>query len=470
MAEEKVHRRLAAIMAADVVGYSRLMGDDEVGALRALTAHRAEMIDPCIAEHEGRIFKTLGDGFLAEFPSVVDAVHCAVAIQDGMTARHDGIAEDRRIALRIGVNLGDVIVQQDDVYGDGVNIASRLEGLAEPGGICVSAMVQEQVEGKLDLAFDDLGHKTVKNIAKPLHAFAVVPSGTGPSAPAPEPAPPLHQDIRFCVAQDGVQLAYSTVGSGPPLIKTANWLNHLEFDLESPVWRHVLHAMAEDHCLIRYDQRGNGLSDIEVEDISQAAWNRDFKTVVEAAGLDRFAILGISQGCATAIDYVVHHPERVSKLVLYGGYLRGRDNRGSPTIIEQEEALISLIRSGWGQENPAFRQVFTSLFVPDATPEQMDWFNELQRRTTTPENAIRIRQTQNAINALDLAPKVTVPTLVLHARDDGIVPFEEGRRMAAMIPTASLVALDGRNHLMLENEPAWPRFLEEVRAFLREND
>ncbi len=236
------------------------------------------------------------------------------------------------------------------------------------------------------------------------------------------------------------------------------------------MWRHVLHALAQDHCLIRYDQRGNGLSDWEVEDISFEAWVQDMEAVVDAAGFERFPLLAVSQGCSVAIDYAVRHPERVSHLVLYGGYMRGRNHRNSPAQSQQEEALIGLIRSGWGQDNPAFRQVFTSLMVPGGTPEQMDWFNDLQRNTTTPENAIRIRHTQNNLEVSDLASQVTAPTLVMHVREDAIVPFEEGRRMAATIPGAKFVALEGRNHLILDNELAWPRFLEEIRTFLATSD
>ncbi len=465
-----MERRLTAILAADVVGYSRLMEADEAGTLAALKSHREALIDPEIAQHHGRIVKLMGDGALVEFASVVDAVACAVAIQDGMPARNEGVLEERRIAFRIGVHLGDVMVEDDDLYGDGVNVAARLEGLAEPGGICISQQALDQIETKLDLAYEDLGEQQVKNIARSIHAYAVRPAQAADlQIPSGAPAV-MNQEIRFCTAPDGVQIAYSSVGDGPPLVKTANWLNHLEYDWESPVWRHVLHALAEENQLIRYDQRGNGLSDWEVEDISFEAWLRDTEVVVDTIGLERFAILGISQGCSAAIAYAVRHPEQVSKLVLYGGDLRGRNHRGAPDQVAQDEAMIELIKVGWGQQNPAFRQVFTSLLLPEGTPEQMDWFNELQRLTTTPENAARIRTAQNDINVDDMAHQVRAPTLVIHVRDDSVVPFEEGRRIAARIPGARLLALEGHNHLMLANEPSWPRFRDEMRAFLREHD
>jgi class 3 adenylate cyclase len=173
MAAERVQRRLAAILAADVVGFSRMMGEDEEGTLAALTAYLTELIRPCIAEHRGRIFKTTGDGLLAEFASVVDAVRCSIAFQEGMADRNRETPGEGRIEFRIGVNLGDVILQDDDVFGDGVNIAARLEGLAAPGSVVVSGKVHEEVRGKLDIRFDDLGPQNVKNIAEPVRAFSI---------------------------------------------------------------------------------------------------------------------------------------------------------------------------------------------------------------------------------------------------------------------------------------------------------
>ena len=297
---------------------------------------------------------------------------------------------------------------------------------------------------------------------------------TDPGPPAPSstiadsaPKPSLRQEIRFCTGSDGVRIAYAEVGTGPPLLKTANWLNHLEADWQSPIWSHLLHALAVDHRLIRYDARGNGLSDWHVDDISFDAFVRDLETVVEAVGLERFPLLGISQGCAVSVAYAVRHPERVSHLVLYGGFARGRRKRGSTAEIEQADAVLTLMRHGWGRENPAFRQIFTTRFLPDGTPEQMRWFNDLQKNTASAENAIRIRLASENIDVVDLLPRVRVPTLVLHCRDDAAQPFEEGRRLAAGIPGAHFVALEGRNHLMLENDPGFGRFLDEVRHFLK---
>ena len=282
------------------------------------------------------------------------------------------------------------------------------------------------------------------------------------------PAMPLHQEVQFCESSDGVRLAYSRVGTGPPIVKTGNWLNHIEYDWESPVWSHVLRWLARGRQLIRYDARGNGLSDWDVPEISFDAFVRDLEAVVDAAGLDRFVLFGASQGCAFSIAYAVKYPHRVSKLVLYGGFARGRRLRGSAVDKEQAEAMLTLMRTGWGQDNPAFRQVFTSLFVPGGTAEQMEWFNELQRKTTSPENAVRLRLVSDHMDIVELLPRVRTPTLVLHCRDDAVQPFEEGRFLAASIPGARFVGLEGRNHLILEGDPGWAKFQQEVEAFLAE--
>jgi pimeloyl-ACP methyl ester carboxylesterase/predicted Ser/Thr protein kinase len=277
------------------------------------------------------------------------------------------------------------------------------------------------------------------------------------------------QAIAFCRGVDGVRIAWSRVGAGPPLVKTANWLNHLEYDWTSPVWSPWLRELARSAELIRYDARGTGLSSRSVEEITFEGFVRDLEAVVDACGQERFALLGVSQGCAVSVAYAVRHPERVARLVLYGGYARGHDLRGE-AARERAAAVRTLIAQGWGEDNPAFRQIFTTAFVPDATREQMHWFNELQRRTATPEVALRIRQALDGIDVRELLPRVTAPTLVLHVRDDAVVPFEEGELLAAGIPGARFVPLEGRNHLMLRGEPAWPRFFQEVRHFLVAED
>jgi pimeloyl-ACP methyl ester carboxylesterase/DNA-binding winged helix-turn-helix (wHTH) protein len=305
--------------------------------------------------------------------------------------------------------------------------------------------------------------RLVRTMSRKGFRFVGAVTATGkPAKQGNSSAAPLQQEVHFCTASDGVRIAYAVAGQGPPLVKAANWLNHLEYDWQSPIWSELLHELAASHLLVRYDERGNGLSDWDVDVISFEAFVRDLESVVDAAGLDRFALLGISQGCAVSIVYAIRHPERVSHLVLYGGFARGRARRDP----EHARTLLSLVKQGWGQENPAFRQFFTSLFFPEGTPEQMQWFNDLQHITTSPENAVRIMQATGEIDISDLLPQVRVPTLVLHCRNDAAVVLDEGRRLAAGIPGAKFVALESRNHLVLESEPAWEKFIGEIKTFL----
>jgi pimeloyl-ACP methyl ester carboxylesterase/DNA-binding winged helix-turn-helix (wHTH) protein len=286
----------------------------------------------------------------------------------------------------------------------------------------------------------------------------------GPAVPAAGPAG--RQEIRFCTTSDRTRIAYATVGTGPPLVKMANWLGHLEHEWNSPVWRHWIGEISRRHQLVRWDERGSGLSDWNVDDLSLDAWVRDTETVVDTLGLQRFALLGISQGGAVAIAYAARHPERVSHLVLCGAYTRGWRHREDPREMEARRALLELTRLGWGQNNPSFRQLFTTRFIPDAGPAEMEWFNDLQRVSASPENAARLIDAFSRLDVRPLLADVKVPTLVCHAQHDAVVPFDEGRRLAAGIPRSTFVPLPSRNHLLLEREPAWTLFLRELGAFL----
>ena len=457
-------RKLAAIMALDVVGYSRLMGEDEAGTARAVRAHREAAL-PIIAGLGGRIVKTMGDGLLLEFSSVVAAVECAVAIQKMMAERNVDAPEAKRIVYRIGVNLGDVLIDGDDILGDGVNIAQRLESICEPGGISVSRLVYDQIEGKLALNFRNVGPQKLKNISKRVEVFAIDQLNKSDEAAEPDHAK-VAQTINYCRAPDGVRLAYAISGSGPFLVKSGNWMNHLEYDWESPIWRHVFRGLSRGHTLVRYDARGNGMSDWDVDTLSLDAWVTDLETVVDAVGVERFPLLGISQGGAVAAAYAVRHPERVSHLVLYGAFALGGKKR-SPAEKEMRDAMTTLMRVGWGADNPSFRQMFTSRFIPGGTHEQADYFNELQLRTTSGECAARYFDVVGDFDITDLLSEVKAPTLVMHVRGDLTAPLEAGRQLAAGIPGARFIALPGQNHLFLEHEPASDRFFEEISLFLK---
>lgn len=290
-----------------------------------------------------------------------------------------------------------------------------------------------------------------------------------PVAVTEAPAPSRRSDfqrIQFCTSPDGTRIAYAVAGSGPPLIRSANWMSHLEFEWENPFQRHWLAELSRDHRLIRFDARGNGLSDRNPADMSLDAFVADMETVADTLGGEAFDLVGLSQGCAVAITYAARHPERVRKLVLFGGFSAGWCHSKSEEIRAQWDAMITLTEVGWGTDNPVFRQMFTGLFMQRATPEQQGWFNELQRVSASPQEAQRL---QRAIGQFDVRPvlaDVRSPTIVFHSRGDATVPFDAGRRLASKIAGAEFVGLDSDNHMPLEDEPAWAVFVARLREFL----
>lgn len=385
---------------------------------------------------------------------------------------------ERETARRTRASLLHVLVER--LHADGreeaVQYARDLIA-ADPYSVSAHALLirildaggrREEAERQQEISTRDLrqaGAGDAEALAEALRSRRSVPAPVTVSA---GPEARLEQEIRFCTTNDGVRIAYASVGEGPPLIKAANWLNHLEYDWDSPIWRHVFRGLARDHRLIRYDARGNGLSDWDVEDISFDALVRDLESVVEAAGVERFPLLAISQGCAISLEYVIRNPGRVTRLILHGGYATGWRVWADAAETARREALLTLIRHGWGQDNPAFRQVFTSCFIPDGTAEQVRWMNELMRVSTSPGNAIRLQEALANVDIRDRLPMVRVPALVLHSRNDGRVAYERGLELARGIPNARLVTLESNNHLLLEHEAEFPRFMEAIRAFLRE--
>ncbi len=463
-----MERRLTAIMVADMAGYSRLMEQDEDGVIRRQKSHYHELIDPEISRYGGRIVKTTGDGMLAEFASVQDAVRCAMEIQNGMKVREAENEPDLRIAYRIGINLGDVVFDDGDIFGDGVNVASRLQTLSEPGGICITDVVHQAVSDRFEESFRDMGGQRVKNISRTVRVWQWTPDSVHEEEELAEVA--LQQRVRFATTTDGVQIAWASIGEGQPVVKAPNWLNHLEYEWRSPLWGPFFAELAKHARFVRFDQRGNGLSDWEADDISREIMQSDMEAVVEAAGLDRFALLGISQGCSYSVRYAVEHPDRVTCLVLFGGYLRGRMKRPGEEQKKLYEALTIAIRDGWGSDNPVFRHFFTSNFIPDAPPGILASFDELQRIATGPDTALRLWEMNAQIDDSEIARKVRVPTLVLHCQGERVAPLEEGLYMAKLIPDADFVELPGNNHLLLEGTPEFDQFFEETLAFLAKHN
>lgn len=273
------------------------------------------------------------------------------------------------------------------------------------------------------------------------------------------------QDVRFCTAPDGVRLAYALHGTGPPLLISTCWVSQLLTDWESPVWRHFLRELGRFATVIRFDERGHGLSDWDVEDYSHEARLGDLAAVADAAGFERFALMAMAQGGPVAIDYTVRHPERVTRLLFYDSYALGQRDT-SAEALEYSEALGQLVKVGWGRKESTFRRVFTSMMIPNATEEQMSWLDELQKVAASARTAFESRKAYRESDVTNLLPLLTQPTLVLHSRGDQMVEFEEGRHLASEIPNATFVPLESDNHILLEDEPAWPVFVREVERFL----
>lgn len=391
--------------------------------------------------------------------------------------------ETRRLRVRL---LNALVARLDDVPDEALRHA-RLLSLLEPANEAAQATLvrllraagrwreaEEQFQSsqrRLD-AFNVVCVGVLRQAAQlPVRADVRTSAGEGVVPPAnaerAHERPVLHE-VKFCRTADDVRIAYACAGEGPPVVWATHWLSHLAFNWESPIWRHWTEEFAKDYNFIHYDQRGHGLSDWENPDFSVDAFVRDLEAVVDAIGLDRFALIGSSRASSTAIAYAARHPERVSQLVLHGALALGWREWGDAAEIARREATITLTRQGWTQDNPAFRQIHRSLLLPDATSEETAWLNDLQRVSISADNAARVQQSSGALNVVDLLPDIVAPTLVLHCRDDAAVPFEQSRLIASRIPRARLVALEGRNHILLPHDPAWAVFVSEVRRFLRE--
>lgn len=317
-----------------------------------------------------------------------------------------------------------------------------------------------------DLGMQDEAASVTRDYTALMGDDAVVSTAPSTSAAHMPLGNVARQSIGFCKAHDGVNIAYAKVGSGPPLVKAANWLNHLELDWDSPIWGDMFRVLAENHTFIRYDERGNGLSDWDVPEISFRAFVEDLEVVVDHLGLTRFPLLGLSQGCAVSIEYAVRYPEKVSALVLIGGYAAGWRLGLSKAEQEQREAVLTLTQHGWGTSNPAYRHIFSQTFMPNADSEQLAWFDDFQRQTTSAANAVRFQEAFGEIDVRHLLAQVKTPTLVLHARDDQRIPLACGRELAAGIPNAELVTLESPSHIILGDEPAWQVCMDEIMRFL----
>jgi len=496
-------------MFSDIAGYSTIMGRDENMALRALTEHR-DLIRNLLPKYNGRMLGEIGDGTLTSFHSALDAVNCAREMQTALK-------DDPELRVRIGIHIGDVLFSADNVWGDGVNVASRIHALAAPGGICMSAHVYYEIRNKPGMRAKDLGQKNLKNISRPIGVYAL--EGFGPevdSASAragrdwrsfthsraaaltlaiaalilvggfgihrfywqqilaakeiylPRILPKaVDQKMGFCTASDGVHIAYASSGNGPPLVIMIGWVTHLERGFLSPAYfGDALRGFGAHHLVVRYDTRGIGLSDRGMRDYSLDARVRDLEAVTDALNLKRFSIYAISFGGPTVIAYAARHSERISRLVFYGTYARFIHD---PQERQKWEAMITLIRTGWGSDNPTYRQLFTSLFMPDGSEADQRVLTEMGRVAATPEDAAAFMTATLSIDVRDLARQIHAPTLVVHTRGDQIVPLESGRELAGLIPGARMVVIDGRDHIPVASDGELEQLVPAVASFLDED-
>jgi pimeloyl-ACP methyl ester carboxylesterase/DNA-binding winged helix-turn-helix (wHTH) protein len=359
------------------------------------------------------------------------------------------------------------------LMGERDRVVTKEELLDEVWGdrfVSESALTSRIKAARRAVGDDGRAQRVVRTVHGRGYQFVAPVEERDPAADRARPteSPDLpEQDIRFCAASDGVRLAYATMGDGPPLVKAANWLSHLVHDRESTVWRHWLAELSARYRLVRYDERGCGLSDWEVEDLSFESWVNDLEAVVETVGLERFPLLGISQGGPVAVAYAVRHPERVSHLVLLGSFAQGRRRRAT---TDEERALadarVEIVRVGWGQPDPQYRQIFVSRFLPEGSQAEWRAFDELQLQSASPENAWRFQREFSEIDVVDEASRVRVPTLIACARREPENVFEQSRLLASLIPGSRLLPLDSGNHLLPEYDPAWPVFLAEMEEFL----
>jgi class 3 adenylate cyclase/pimeloyl-ACP methyl ester carboxylesterase len=503
MTEEATTRRLAAILFSDIVGYTAQMGEDEEGAIHAVSRSR-ELQRDLVERHDGEWLQEIGDGALAIFPSSYEAVSAALEIQAAL-------AGDADLRVRIGVHEGDVVRRGHDIFGDGVNVAARLQAFATPGTICVSQRVWDDVRNKKGIEGTDLGEHTLKNVNRPVRIYALgAEAAVGQDAAVPGPLrripisvrvaavlliaaglgavgyaqnrpaihaavimnlprmlpPPVEQEIAFTQAQDGTTIAYATSGTGPAVVHVLGWFTHLEDGMNSPMFSVMpLGRWENRYRLVRFDGRGTGLSDRRVEDFSLEARVSDLEAVIDSLGLERFAIYAHSAGGPVAIRYTARHPERVTRLVFYGSFARINVNEEAE---EKLRALASVARIGWGETNPAYRQTFTGLFMQNGDPVQQRVFSEFQRVAADGADVANFLESLTGIDERANAQRIGVPTLVIHVRGDGIVPHALGRELAAQIPGARFMTLEGNDHIMRVGSPGAEKADEAIEAFLDE--
>jgi class 3 adenylate cyclase len=457
-------RRLAAILSLDVVEYTKMMQGGATPLLKTLNAMFRDLITPVVDAGGGRVVKLMGDGALIEFPSAGQALDAAITIQSRLRAPDHPYQTPDRIRLRAGLHVGDVTDDGTDIFGNGVNIAARLQAAAEPGGILLSRMLSDLAGADFLDRLQGEGLHSFKGIAQPIEIMSV---RFGQAAAAKARAGVIErQEIRYARAPDGVTLAWSAIGDGTPVVKAPNWVGHLELDARNPALAPICASVAAQHRLIRFDARLNGLSDWQAETCSFDRFVDDLEAVFDAAGIERAPILAISQGSAVAAAFAARRPERVSAIVMVGGFPVGRAKRTSPKDVARAHALKEMMTAGWDDEFPSLRDLMAQLIVPGASHEARRQYAEDMRQMISPENMGRYRDVIDNIDIRALLPQVQAPCLVCHATGDRMQPVDQGRLFAKGLPDARFIAYDSPNHVLPDNDPEWPRLERDALSFL----
>ncbi len=458
-------RRFAAVMSIDVVGYSRMMQRDAATLLAALNEIFRSIVHPKTLDMAGRVVKLIGDGALIEFPSAFNALTCAVRIQEAM--RSDGAySYDEPIKLRIGLHAGDVLVEGKDLFGDCVNIAARLQAGAEAGGVLISRTIRDLAGKDFPYRLRSEGPHSFKNISEPIETLSI--DFTEEAVRTRRAELSQSQEIRFCSSKDGTRLAWTATGNGPPLVKAPSWVGHLELDWRGPQYRHILASLSEKFQVVRFDARANGLSDWQVPHISFADFVDDLACVFDAAQIERAPILAVSQGCAVAAAYAARAPERVSGIVMIGGFATGRSKRTSEKDRAGANATQAMLAATWDDPYPSLRHQFADMIAPGASLEDRRQYAEDMHDMISAENVGRYKTAVDNLDITDDLPKVRAPCLVMHGSGDRMQPIEQGRRLAAGLPTARFLSYESNNHIFQENDSCWPLVDQEIHAFLQE--
>ncbi|MBW2292151.1 MAG: alpha/beta fold hydrolase [Deltaproteobacteria bacterium] len=498
----KSNRRLIAIMFTDIAGYTAMMGEDEARAVRALERSRV-VVRENLEKFGGQLLDEIGDGSLSSFDSAVSAVECARAIQTLVGADPD-------YDLRIGIHIGDVLVTDDQVVGDGVNIASRIHGLASPGSICISDRVYDDLRNHPELAAEPLGEHELKNVNRRIMIYVLaapghVPSGESQNAKPGRPrrwaiaavcllvagillwtsgaaqrlavlaaielprilSDDVEQEIGFVQSADGTRIAYATAGEGPAIVHVLGWASHVEKGLQSPAYNASVGHFAENFQFVQYDGRGSGLSDRNVKDFSMEARVADLEAVIDGLGFDRVVLWGMSAGGGPSLEYTLRHPEKVRRLILTATGASAASIRAANPMWN---SIPDLVRKGWSRDDASARKIFTALISPNMDEVEQKFVHELFGVSMTGEDAGSFLEAVMLGDASDRLAEIKTPTLVIHARGDLLIPFEAGgRELAAGIPHARLVVLDTDNHAIPTGDPTYPEYIAAVDAFLNED-